>query len=250
MFFDISFWISAPKRQIKFSWAECTEKNLIKQLPLQMSESFYFSTVLCFWWVSNSLSVCQFGPEEYERQLVAAYIRDLSSFSTKKWMIAFQWVRGALSYVTTQHLYWGNTLNFNGGFQRRGVFGRFSVACSRTESDPLSCEHHYHDTDRFFHLSWHWLFSICNSYQGHSSRGHAFCAASTSLWPPGERYANTRFLLNQTLCHTRSHTTPNDLQLKDVVCVYFSGEMWQSASSTTLHCALVQFYNMFYCGGK
>lgn len=107
-----------------------------------------------------------------------------------KWMIAFQWVRRRLHYVTIQHFYLGTILNSNDGFQRHVLFSRFSVACSRMERDPLSRRHghHYPNTDRFLHLSWYWLFSICNSYRGHSGRGDVFHAGRVAPINSQQKY--------------------------------------------------------------
>lgn len=121
--------------------------------------------------------------------------------------IAFQWVRGGLCYVTTQRFCRGNTLNFNGQIQRRGLFSRFflrRLLKDRARSF-LSCRYHYHDTDGFFHLCWYWLFSICNRYQeAQQRRGCVPCNqhGTVSMTPRrGIRYS-THFELNQNLSHT------------------------------------------------
>lgn len=76
----------------------------------------------------------------------------------QKSMIAFQWIREGLHYVITQHFYQAIYYILMVIFKGTDCSVGLSIACSRTEWDPLSCGHHYHDADRFFHLSWYWPF--------------------------------------------------------------------------------------------
>lgn len=119
------------------------------------------------------------------------------NFQPKKRMIAFQWVEGRLHYVTTQHFCLCNILNFNGGFRRHRLFSRFSALCPRTEQDLLSCRHHCHDTNGFFHLSWYWPFLIAIG----EVAAERMCSMQPAL-DPWRGTCNTQCQLNPNLWHT------------------------------------------------
>lgn len=188
---QISFWISAPKRHIKF------QLSLMEQSPLHLRQRLVPVCSVCVLQllILPVCTRCVYVPACW------SLLQGFFLIFTQKQMIAFQWVKRRQCCGTMQHCCLCNMLNFSEGFCRHRLFNRFITLFSRAQWDPLSFGHYANDTDGFFHGSWYWPFLI--------AIGEEAAKRTCSMQPALDPWRGTCITQSHQKRHTHSNNTSN-----------------------------------------